>query len=214
MGLGNSKQTRPQDSPSSSNVDKDAAAAEGKGHKFGLLRRLKRNPAAAEKNQNSLAASIGLPALPEQDHGAAEDQSQAYGICQPLGSYFNAHVDSFRIARQAGGATDCKPEGAVEGHPNSKLGPKLNAKTVSWGESSAIGVPRSPFAGQEVGRKSMETTPVVSERQDGKEPENSIMDAPLEIEKFTGAVSSSTPSNLSTAGETGFPYLLHFFYPV
>ena len=203
MGLSNSRNTRQEDSPSSGDTGKEAPTAEGKVQKFGLLRRLKGKQAVAEESKNGLEApsgSIGLPALPEQDHAAAEDHVQAYGICQPLGSYFSAHVDSFRIAQQAGRAPEGRTERPVNGHPNSRLGPKLNAKTVSWGQSSAI--PKSPFAAEDVEER-LENTTKVSDRQNGKEPETSLMDAPLEGEGRKGAVDSSAPtSKLLSAGKT------------
>ena len=200
MGLSNSRQKRPQDSPSREDTNNEAATAGGKGQVLSLLKRLKGRQTTAEEGKNSSEApSLGLPALPEQDHAAAEDHVQAYGICQPLGSYFNAHVDSFRIARQGevGRAPDCKPEAPVEGHPNSRLGPKLNAKTVTWGQSSAIGVPRSPFASQGV-EESSETTPSVSDRQEGKQPDTL---ASIEGEDLRGAVSTSTTSNFLSGGK-------------
>ena len=98
--MSNSRQKRSHNHPSGDNDGKEAPTAEVKGQKFGLLRRLRGKQAVAEESKNGLEApsgSIGLPALPEQDHAAAVDRFRRMAFASPWGATSTLTLTASRL---------------------------------------------------------------------------------------------------------------------
>jgi hypothetical protein len=165
--------------------------------KYKLFRKSKRKEVV-----ETAKSQTGRPSDQASQNPDSAKEGQEHGkdvLCQPLGSYFHAH-DSFKAPQPNGNTRDP----AAQRPPRSKLGPKLNAKTVSGAQGPARQVPKTPFQDQEV----LEITEIksdgsaVASHQSARESQSRRLVATLSRSNLRVAVSTGAPTNHFSKGNS------------